>query len=323
MTTHTMSSLVADNGNAGSGTAIRAWAQKVHDALVAVGMVQTSDTGQINLATVTAPSAAATAAGYEIWRFNDTLQATAPVFFKLEYGSGSAAANPQLWITVGKGSDGAGNITGTLFSRRSGISGGTTNGNPAGTGTGYASSGAGCCLALLPFAEGFTGRYQPGFILERSRDDAGNATPDALVLIATGVYNSLPTANSAVSASYEAVNYSDTSKSAAGIVPVVVPATVNGAALSSSTSVAAGSIGPVWPWIIFVPGLAPFQCLTGMTFSAGDAPSGTFTTHALGAQRTYRAIPIAEGHAGYGVAQTMGATALTQNNQTGLAIRWE
>lgn len=323
MTTHTMSSLVADNGNAGSGTAIRAWAQKVHDALVAVGMVQTSDTGQINLATVTAPSAAATAAGYEIWRFNDALQATAPVFFKLEYGSGSAAANPQLWITVGKGSDGAGNITGTLFSRRSGISGGTTNGNPAGTGTGYASSGAGCCLALLPFAEGFTGIRQPGFILERSRDDLGNATASALVLVATGANAGTPTTGAAALVSYEAVSYADTSKSTAGVIPVVVPGTVNGAALGTSTSVAAGSIGPVWPWIVFVPGIAPFQCLTGMSFSAGDAPSGTFTTHALGAQRTYRAIPVAEGHVGFGLAPTQGASTYSVNNNIGLAIRWE
>lgn len=322
MTTATMSSLVADNGTAGSGTAIRAWVQKVHDALSAVGMVQTSDTGQATISTLVAPAAAATAAGYEIWRFNDSLQATAPVFVKIEYGSGGTAPSPGLWITVGKGTDGAGNITSVLFARRTGIAGGSTAMNPSGTGTGYASMGSGCCLALLPFAEGFTGRYQPGFILERSRDDSGVATADALVLIATGVYNSTPGAQ-ASSASYEAVNYADTSKSTSGVLPVVVPATVNGASLSTSTSVAAGSIGPVWPWIIFVPGITPFQCLTGMTFSAGDAPTGVFSVYALGLSRSYRAIPIAEGHAGYGLAVAQGSTAFTHNNNTGLAIRWE
>jgi len=322
MTTYTMSSVVADNGTAGSGTAIRAWVQKVHDALVAIGMVQTSDTGQANISTLVAPSAAGTAAGYEIWRFNDTLQATAPVFFKLEYGSGSAGASPQMWITVGKGTDGAGNITNVLFARQTGISGGSTSGNPSGTGTGYAASGDGCCIALLPFAEGHTGRYQPGFILERSRTDQGTATADALVLVTTGIYNSLP-GSQASAASYQAVNYADTSKTSSGVLPVLVPAMVNGTALATSTSVASGSIGPVWPWIIFVPGIAPFQCLTGMSFSAGDAPSGTFSLYVLGQTRTYRAIPVAEGHAGYGLATAMGSTTFTQNNNIGLAIRWE
>lgn len=322
MTTHTMNGVVADNGTAGSGTAIRAWAQKVHDALAAVGMVQTSDTGQINLSTVTAPAAAGTSAGYEIWRFNDALQATAPVFFKLEYGSGTAATNPQLWITVGKGTDGAGNITGVLFSRRSGISGGSTNGNPVGTGTGYASSGAGCCLALLPFAEGFTGRNQPGFILERSRDSKGVATGEALVLIATGVFNSVASSTSGV-ASYEAVAYADTSKSAAGILPVVVPGTVGGTAMGPSTSVAAGAVAPLWPWIIYVPGCTPFQVLTGCTYATGDTPATTFSTRALGSVRQFRTIPAGEGHLGYGLATTQGGVSMAHSIQTGLAIRWE
>jgi len=325
MTTATMSLLVADNGAAGTGGPIRAWVQKVHDALTAVGMVQTSDTGQVTISTMLAPSGAGVTAGYEIWRFDDALQGVAPVFFKLEYGSGTTSGGntvPGLWITVGKGSDGAGNITNVLFSRRTGLSGNSATMNPSGTGTGYASSGDGCCLALMPFAEGFTGRQQPGFILERSRDDTGIATVDALVLVTTGIYNSLP-GSQPNSAAYEAVNYADPSKSAAGAIPVLVPALVNGVALSTSTSVAAGTIGPVWPWIIFVPGITPFQCLTGLTFSGGDAPSGVFTAYALGSSRKYRAIPIAEGHAGYGLASNATSTSMSTNSNTGLAIRWE
>lgn len=88
----------------------RVWCQAVHDKLSAAGCVQTSDTGQINLSTVTVP-ATSTFAGYEIWRFNDADQSTVPVFFKIEYGKGSTATRIQIKVTVGTGSDGAGGIS--------------------------------------------------------------------------------------------------------------------------------------------------------------------------------------------------------------------
>jgi hypothetical protein len=81
-----------------------------------VGMVQTADTGQINWLTVTVPTVINERKGYEIWRFNDALQATAPVFLKISYGSANAAASyPGIWITIGTGSDGAGNLTGIVL----------------------------------------------------------------------------------------------------------------------------------------------------------------------------------------------------------------
>lgn len=92
----------------------RQWCQHIHDTF-ALGWVQTSDTGQINLTTVVKPAAANTQQGYEVWRMNDALQATAPVFVKIAYGSGAAAAYLGVWITIGTGSDGAGNITGVVF----------------------------------------------------------------------------------------------------------------------------------------------------------------------------------------------------------------
>src|SRR5262245_52043536 len=91
----------------------RAWPQWIHDKLSAAGWVQTSDTGQIDLTTVVKPAAVSTSQGYEIWRMADSLQATFPVFMKLEYGSGASSANnPQIWITLGTGSNGSGTLTG-------------------------------------------------------------------------------------------------------------------------------------------------------------------------------------------------------------------
>lgn len=94
----------------------RAWGSELSARLAAIGLVQTANTGQINWVTATRPGTN-TAAGYEIWRFNDSLQGTAPIFIKIEYGTASSANSPGTWITVGTGSNGSGTITGTATTR--------------------------------------------------------------------------------------------------------------------------------------------------------------------------------------------------------------
>ena len=97
---------------------LRATGPAVSNAIQNVGLVKTSDTGQVNWSTVNAPGSANTAAGYEIFRFNDSLQASKPIFIKLEHGTGSGGPGLYaLFITIGTGSDGAGNITGILLAR--------------------------------------------------------------------------------------------------------------------------------------------------------------------------------------------------------------
>jgi hypothetical protein len=98
----------------------RAWGSAIKTALSTVGFVQTSDTGQIDWTTVLAPTVATTSQGYEIWRLNDAAQSTCPIYFKIEYGSGSTtpSARPNIWVTIGTGSNGSGTITGvTILSR--------------------------------------------------------------------------------------------------------------------------------------------------------------------------------------------------------------
>lgn len=95
----------------------RTWGSEVSSALTAMGIPKTTDTGQIDWVTVVKPTAINTPAGYEIRKFNDTLQATAPVFFKLEYGAGSSIARPALFLTVGTASNGSGTLSGQLSSR--------------------------------------------------------------------------------------------------------------------------------------------------------------------------------------------------------------
>lgn len=102
--------------NASDGT-FRGWIGRIREALTACGMVQSSDTGQINPATVLVPTTINTWAGSEIWCFNDALQATSPVYFKLDYGTGATAGYPALQISVGQGSSGACALTGKIVNQ--------------------------------------------------------------------------------------------------------------------------------------------------------------------------------------------------------------
>lgn len=95
-----------------SDARFRAWGLGLSDAFAAMGLVKTADAGQIDWGTVIKPVATQTVAGFEIWRFADSLQATAPVYLKIEYGTGSNASAPSLWVTVGVGTNGAGTLVG-------------------------------------------------------------------------------------------------------------------------------------------------------------------------------------------------------------------
>lgn len=112
MTTSTWITAIAHSTDA----EFRTWGLELSTKLQAMNLVKTSDTGQINWATVTRPGNN-TPGGYEIYRFNDSLQGTNPIFFKLEYGTGASGAYPQMWFTVGTGSNGSGTLTGSVTAR--------------------------------------------------------------------------------------------------------------------------------------------------------------------------------------------------------------
>lgn len=99
-----------------SDATFRAWGLDLSTLFDTIGFTQSGDSGQINWVTVTRPGVS-TSGGYEIRYLDDSLHGTAPIYVKLEFGTGNNAAYPALWITVGTGTDGAGTITGTVFAR--------------------------------------------------------------------------------------------------------------------------------------------------------------------------------------------------------------
>jgi len=111
--------------------AFRTWGKQFSDALTAVGLAKTSDTGQIDWTTVTGPTIN-TYAGYEIRRLSDSIDSTYPIFLKIEYGAGASTSYCAMRISVGHASDGAGNLTGWLAANGVIVHGGT--GSPSGTG---------------------------------------------------------------------------------------------------------------------------------------------------------------------------------------------
>jgi hypothetical protein len=161
-----------------SDTTFRAWGQQLSNAIATAGLVRTADSGQVNWATVTAPVGANTMAGYEIYRFNDALQSTAPIFIKMEYGCGTAVGHPQVWITVGTGTNGAGTITGLASARFAK----TTTGTTASTVNTYVCNPGGSTFVLV-LGAGSNINCHNAIVVDRTRDANGAATDDGLYML--------------------------------------------------------------------------------------------------------------------------------------------
>lgn len=107
---------------ANSGQALKDWVQLTHDAMIAIGCIQTADTGQIVLEDISEPSSGANySIGYRIYELNDSLSSEHPIFIKIVFAprritnQTAEYAAPGGYVQVGFSTDGAGNISGTLL----------------------------------------------------------------------------------------------------------------------------------------------------------------------------------------------------------------
>jgi len=208
--------------------AFRAWGSALSNALQAL-FVKVTQAGEINWSTVSKPATSGASAGFEVYRFNDSLQATVPVFFKIEYGAfAGGTIRPCLWMTVGKAADGSGTITSELFSRST-IAGGNYIWT-ATTKNSYVGSGDGSCLVLSMWPSDTGSQSGAGQVLalERSRDDNGNPTAVGLFWSRStdGNYHTVETID------YTAMTKSTTSF---GCIPIPYP-TASGVSLSNGVN---------------------------------------------------------------------------------------
>lgn len=313
---------------------LRLWMQSIRTGLAGAGMVQTADTGQVDNTTVAASGVNDFVYGYEIWRFNDTLQATAPLFIKLEYantspGSGSLVnCGPRLYITVGKGSNGAGTISNILLPRQ--LTGNVANANGGSNSTspidGFASTGPDKAMcALMPWSMSTSSGLQkaaPCFIVERSRDSAGDPTVDGLSVIWQQLDQTISTGAAPTSSNgppmTAAIAYA-TAIRTTGRLPVLLPRKINAVDLGAGGSLALSAISPVFPHPMYAPGIVPWQPIGSLSWV--DDPGGLFTARVSGADREYRSIPLGLPYGGWGVAyDPAGWNAFS--NYVGAAVLW-
>ncbi len=148
----------------------RAWINEIHNALIAFGWVRTADTGQIDYAAVTRPTAINTYQGYAVYRMADSLQATCAVFLRLDYGTGAAtdACSIKIRVTIG-GTDGAGNLTGNAITQQ--IAGASFTASA--TAVNLRTSGT---SSSFRFFWGMEVDIMFGFAIERDRDTTGAET---------------------------------------------------------------------------------------------------------------------------------------------------
>ena len=306
----------------------RAWGSAISAGLAAVGLVNVAVTGAVNWRTVVrgASSASGTPWGFEVWRFDDALQATHPVFIKVEYGgansSAASEALPALWVTVSRGVDAAGNPVNILAPRRAcqpSITTVSPNANLASIEPIFVSSD-GSSICVVPRTGAITNPssfHAPAFIVDRSRDNTGTPTSAGGMILTEGSgAPSNPSANNTTGRPAQMHAWTYAGDSWMGDVPAVCPLSVNGSPIGASTSLAVGDKAPVFPLVVTVPNHEPWQVLAAVTVMAGDAANGPFTANVLGRIRNYRSIPVGDAHcrwmSGNGVL-----------GYTGLCILWE
>ena len=213
--------------NNNTDAAFRAWGSALSAQIGSI-LTRVTQSGDIDWATVLKPANQATYAGSEVFRFNDSLQSTSPIFVKIGYGSGNIVAAAGLQITVGKSADGAGNIGGVLLAATSttSLQGGETT-----TQNCYISGGSSWFALSLAPAISFLG----GFLaIERAVTSSGVPIGSALIV---GWQSAASTTHE-----YRFIDYTNgTAESvSSGIIAIPLP-------LSSDRSIANGTVAPIFP----------------------------------------------------------------------------
>ncbi len=165
-----------------SDAEFRIWAQMIHDALVTTcTWVNTADTGQVDLSTMTVSAGANVKVGYKIYRMADALQATTPIYMKVYYGSG-ATNIPAIHVSFGTGTNGAGTLTGTTVAEFIvGPQTAPTAGSPDGSGNyNHLFSGSTSSFGMIT-SDNAVGTSQAYFFVERTKDTAGEDTTDGII----------------------------------------------------------------------------------------------------------------------------------------------
>jgi hypothetical protein len=258
------------------------WYPVLAGRLLAYGWVQTADTGQT------------ASGGYQIWKMADALQATAPVFMKIE---STASGNfPELFITIGTGSNGSGTLTGRVSPRLTVLSAG----NFATASTGVFSGSTSRFACQIPNTAN-SACWGVGFAIERSKDSNGNDTGDGVLFISLGT-----------NPQQYYLSMAGTQRSVANTLSALYP--FGQTTLNTGNNATAMTIGMVPPLIFDQDGIKNAG-INLLIYASADLTYGvTFVANTYGVDHTYFAL---------GTTTSPGGPFLAAATNPGLAIRFE
>lgn len=162
--------------------AFRIVMKKYSDIFEACGFVK--HWSNFDWSTVNKPGAPQNSAASEVWRMDDALQATKPVFIKIWYGSSESYDYLfSIWIQVSNGVDGSGNLNGTVIGRQRRIQAFTTSYWDSVDWSNIWSGGESNRLfMMINFTSDWlgVGQVSGGFAIERLRNADGSVNGDGV-----------------------------------------------------------------------------------------------------------------------------------------------
>lgn len=178
MATHS-ETISLDNHNV-DDTSLRALMTAWYACFEIGPVTQTSDTGQFDPTTITAASLSTTVGNsYRVHYLDDALHSTRPLYIRTGWHLSAAAGYIRNTVTVGTGTDGAGNITGLRATVTSTAP--ASQSAVADTGVLAGSAGEGYCFAFtdVAYTRSSTG-YSVGVM--RTVDEDENITGDGALI---------------------------------------------------------------------------------------------------------------------------------------------
>jgi hypothetical protein len=154
----------------------RAWCAFIDDLLQITGVwVKVTCTGETAVASLLHPTVANSKKGFLVYRMDDALQSTRPIYMRIDYASGGAANTPAIYITIGSGvNTGTGAITGAYVTDIQ-VGGNTSSATITHQ---YGSADTNRVVCAMGVATSNIGHFLFG--IERSKDSNGNDTTDGL-----------------------------------------------------------------------------------------------------------------------------------------------
>lgn len=297
-----------------SSATFMAHVNQLHSELLGVGFVATSDTGQLDLGS--SPTLAnSSLVGFRLYELNDSLSGTHPIYLRIEFWTMN---NLKLNINmrIGKGTDGAGALTGAFGGSNLWASAPSQNTQTV-LHTAYLSRGEGYFVLLYAYptstANGVLSYY--GFLaFERARNLDGSYRGDALFLSRHGA---------AAMFSYSAANWDLAYTYADGsTLGNLDPGTLNlPTTFSGNVGIGGGIVPLFYVPFVFAPGVDPWQPTLFATLPKNDNPGTPFDVEVYGEDQTYYGPSLGASVATQSPVWGSG-TRLDMNSST-LAWRWD